>query len=530
MFLRFDPERFETIVKYMLDIGLNTLRLEGNNEHPELYEITDRLGLMVIAGWECCNKWESWEYNEELAIGAPDYWDERDYADANATMWHEAHMIQTHPSMLAYLIGSDFWPNDKAAEIYVNALHGADWQLPIVGAASKRGYPDILGRGGMKMEGPYDWVPPNYWYDVEPAEDRYGAAFGFGSELGAGVGTPEIGSLKRFLTEEDLEDLWKKPNKGLYHMSTNVSQFYDRSIYNEGLFKRYGEPTSLEDYLRKAQIMDYEAIRAEHEAFSAHWSTGRVATGMIYWMLVNAWPSLHWNQFDNYLHPAGTYFGSKVGSRLEHVSYNYESKDIWLINHSLDRSGPRSIEVHVVNLDGTQVSGKSFDVETEPNTSKQIGVIPDLDELNDVAFIRMVLHGEGGKLLSRNVYWVAPTVDKLAWDNSTWYHTPVIKFADYTSLFDMNEASVEVTAAAKEGENSAWAITLKNKSDVPAFFIRLNLVDGHENDVNPVTWSDNYITLWPKETLELTVDGWGKGASVLLDGSNIASAKLSLQT
>lgn len=57
MFLRFDTERFETIAKYMLDMGLNTLRLEGNNEQPELYEIADRLGLMIMAGWECCNKW-----------------------------------------------------------------------------------------------------------------------------------------------------------------------------------------------------------------------------------------------------------------------------------------------------------------------------------------------------------------------------------------------------------------------------------------------------------------------------------------
>lgn len=57
MYLRWDSARFEAIVKYMLDIGLNTIRLEGHMEQPELYEITDRLGLMVMAGWQCCNKW-----------------------------------------------------------------------------------------------------------------------------------------------------------------------------------------------------------------------------------------------------------------------------------------------------------------------------------------------------------------------------------------------------------------------------------------------------------------------------------------
>lgn len=61
MFLRFDVERIKTIFEYMLDMGLNTVRLEGNQEHAELYELADEMGLMVLAGWECCDKWEGWD-------------------------------------------------------------------------------------------------------------------------------------------------------------------------------------------------------------------------------------------------------------------------------------------------------------------------------------------------------------------------------------------------------------------------------------------------------------------------------------
>lgn len=50
MFLRWDKETFETQAQYMLDLGHNTVRLEGKMEHPELYDITDRLGLMVMPG------------------------------------------------------------------------------------------------------------------------------------------------------------------------------------------------------------------------------------------------------------------------------------------------------------------------------------------------------------------------------------------------------------------------------------------------------------------------------------------------
>lgn len=47
-------------------MGMNTIRLEGKEEHPELYDVADRLGLMVMPGWECCDKWEAWTYNDEV--------------------------------------------------------------------------------------------------------------------------------------------------------------------------------------------------------------------------------------------------------------------------------------------------------------------------------------------------------------------------------------------------------------------------------------------------------------------------------
>lgn len=71
-------------------------------------------------------------------------------------MLHEAEMMQAHPSMLAFLIGSDFWPDEKATNVYVNALNRMDWPNPIIASASKRGYPKLLGPSGMKMDGPYD--------------------------------------------------------------------------------------------------------------------------------------------------------------------------------------------------------------------------------------------------------------------------------------------------------------------------------------------------------------------------------------
>lgn len=527
-FLRWDRGRFATIAQYALDMGLNVIRLEGSMEHPELYDMADEMGVMLIAGWVCCSKWESWDYNHELQVDPVPLWAEGDYETAGASMAHEAAMLQTHPSMLAYLVGSDFWPNDRATEIYVDALEGAHWQVPIVASASKRGFPALLGPGGMKMDGPYDWVPPNYWYDTEPSADRRGAAFGFGSELGAGVGTPELGSLRKFLSAADMEDLWRRPDKDLFHMSTNMSSFYNRKIYNEGLSKRYGAPSSLDDYLLKAQMMDYEATRAQHEAYSSQWNAERPATGSIYWMLNNAWPSLHWNQFDHYMHPAGSYFGSKVGARLEHVAYDYVRQSAWLINRSLDRRGARKIAVELLGLDGAVLSAQTLAVTTRANTAANAGKISGLHKIADVAFLRLVLSDDAGAVLSRNVYWLARAVDALDWKKSTWYHTPVAAFADLSALGGMETATVELRPAAAASGPGARTLELENRSAVPAFFVRLNLVDAAGEDVNPVLWSDNYVTLWPHERLQLQVSFSGAGTKVQISGGNVKASEVAL--
>lgn len=274
IFLRFTVERITIIFQYILDMGMNTVRLEGKQEHPELYDIADKMGLMIISGWECCDHWEGWKYNTE---GFGQFWTDVDYPIANSSMLHEAAMMQTHPSMLAFLVGSDYWPNDQATNIYVDALKRMDWNAAIISSAAKRGFPKLLGPSGMKMDGPYDWVPPSYWFG-----DKLGAAGagGFGSELGPGVGTPEIRSLKKFLSEEDMKDLWTQPNKVLYHMSAGVSQFRNRSIYNKALYARYGKPKSLDDYSLKAQLMDYEATRSQYEAYAAYKSHSNPTSGL----------------------------------------------------------------------------------------------------------------------------------------------------------------------------------------------------------------------------------------------------------
>jgi exo-1,4-beta-D-glucosaminidase len=461
------------------------------------------------------------QYNQD-ANGVK--WTEKDYPIAEASMLHEAQLMQPHPSMLGFLVGSDYWPNDRATKVYVDAMRRMDWPNPIIASASKRGYPELLGPSGMKMDGPYDWVPPNYW-----SGDEMGAAFGFGSELGAGVGTPEMTSLKEFMSTADLESLWTQPDKGQYHMSKNDSVFYDRSLYNKALFGRYGPPTGLEDYVHKSQLMDYEATRAEFEGFAIRQNASRPATGVVYWMLNSAWPNLHWQLFDYYLRPAGSYFGTKIGARLEHVAYDYESHAVYLINHSLRGTGKRIITVDLIDAKGKSISHQSTTVNATPNASKQVTTVKGAEKIKDIAFLKLTLQDPAKHtVLSRNVYWLSARNDVLDWDNSTWYTTPVTKYANFKALSRMKGASVSSslqTLMSRQG-STVLEVTLENTSNVPAFFLHLTTTDEQGRELTPVYWSDNYVTLFPKEKVSLTVEFTAKKWRVAMTGGNIKNKQI----
>ena len=51
----------EDQIRYLRDMNLNTVRLEGKLEDDAFYDICDRLGVLVMPGWCCCSPWEQWK-------------------------------------------------------------------------------------------------------------------------------------------------------------------------------------------------------------------------------------------------------------------------------------------------------------------------------------------------------------------------------------------------------------------------------------------------------------------------------------
>ena len=432
----------------------------------------------------------------------------------------------------------------------IDILHAADWQTPIVASASVREatdapvtinetpvVPKTAGTGaaadpypsGMKMDGPYDWVPPTYWY-----AEKLGGAFGFDSEVGAGTTIPRLEDVKRMLSPQEQDALWKYPKLRQYHAADSWSPFATLEPFDNALAKRYGAPKDLADYVAKAQLENYDNVRAQFEAFNAHIDAAKPSTGVIYWMLNNAWPSLHWHLYDYYLNPAGAYFGAKKANEPVHIQYAYDTRAIVAVNHTLtDRHGLKA-SIRVRDIDGGVRYDKHLQgIDVAGNHTAQLTTLPQLTQLSSTYFVELSLESGDGELISRNVYWLSTLADELDWAHSNWYLTPVTQYADLTALQSLPTATSEVRASTRhDGSDDVSTITLTVPASAKtvALFQHLSLRRNAGGDlVLPILWSDNDVTLWPGESLTLTAHYAAQGSAapvVELSGWNVPTQQV----
>jgi exo-1,4-beta-D-glucosaminidase len=507
MFLRDDPKRMETEFGYILNLGLNTIRSEGKLEDARFYDLADRAGLMILAGWMCCDKWEA------AAKTGGEPWDAADEKVAAASMASEARLLRNHPSVIGFLIGSDHAPPAAVARMYVDTLQTEGWPLPIIAAASDEPTAET-GPSGMKMPGPYAWVPPAYWY-----ADKEGGAFGFNSETSAGASIPPLEDLARMLSPQELEALWKYPQVRQYHAAAAWSLLATDASFDTALAKRYGAPASLADYVAKSQLENYDNVRAQFEAFSAHMDAAKPSTGVIYWMLNNAWPSLHWHLYDYFLNPAGAYFGAKKANEPVHIQYSYDTRAIMLVNQTPASEHGLQANVRVRNLDGSVPYERRLkDIELAGNGARQLATLPALAGLSATYFIELELASAKGKPISRNVYWLSTQTDELDWAHSNWYLTPLTRYADLTALQSLPPATSDVRATVRhEGteEIATVTLTVAPSSSAVALFQHVSIKRSAGGELMlPILWSDNDVTLWPGESLTLTAHFAAPGAAV----------------
>src|SRR5262249_7096518 len=162
----------------------------------------------------------------------------------------------------------------------------------------------------------------------------------------------------------------------------------------------------------KSQLMTYEAQRAMFEGYGRNKYN---STGVIQWLMNNAWPSLIWHLYDYYLRPGGGYFGTKKALEPVHVQYSYDDSSIVVVNSLYQVFSGYSVTAEVYNMDSTQVFTKTMPVSIPEDSSTRVFYLQTLDGLSRTYFVRLLLHDDRGNVVSSNFYWLSTQPDVFNW-------------------------------------------------------------------------------------------------------------------
>jgi exo-1,4-beta-D-glucosaminidase len=565
MFLRYSREKLAHEIQLIKSMGLNGLRLEGDDQPDDFYEQMDRAGLLIYGGFLCCNYWED-----------ASQWTEKDHETNYRTALTLGRQQRNHPSVI-FWSWSDNVPSERQEAGVLQGFAETDFDIPVMASAEYKSTP-ALGPSGMK-EGPYNWFPPSYAYSLNcrtssgnapctsGAFVNRGGAWAFQTESSPGSTIPTQDSLDRFMTPEAQTQMVTSPNLRLFNSGTgsrdsgtSYASFQHVGVLATAICHRYGPwtagqvacPTnppgttglysdnpSVSDFVRKAHAINYETVRAHFEAYLDHSTrSDSPSTGLVYWMMNKPMPSLLWYFYNYDYDQAGTYFGAKKANESLHVYYA----------HPAPEADPGNRTVGVSNLTGQTQSGLSVtartydmlgNVLTTQNAStitlpsqgvmNQLLTIPNptLPDVNGVPqrtyFLELILN-RGTQVVDRNVYWLStindiPTYTGNAYPNLSTY-------ADLRNLQSPTEdpahgllpetgvdacAVTHPQAGLSDGQDTATDVTLTNNSDTLAFLLRADVHRGSgstpgagDSQVRPATYSDNYLTLWPGQSQTIT--------------------------
>ena len=257
LLFKYDPDRETAILRYVKDLGLNMIRLEGKFPGDHLIETADELGIPVMYGWMCCNQWEKWAQ-----------WDDEDRGVAQDSMRSQieaAALARRRPSS---------GPTPATAARRRRFSAGTTASCPTCTGRTRRSTPSPRSTGtttvnrlwdGIQMAGPYSWRPPSYWF-----AGRYAATRGASAEQGDNEHIPPFASLKSFIPADKL---WPINDTWYFHAGSDDSNEQLDSI-RTAIVRRYGSSKGAEEFTRKAQLAHYESTRAQFEAFAAGgWDT-----------------------------------------------------------------------------------------------------------------------------------------------------------------------------------------------------------------------------------------------------------------
>jgi hypothetical protein len=472
---RIPRERLDAQIHMHQLANLNLIRnWVGQSTSEDFYELCDKYGILV---WD--------EFFQPNPDDGPNPTDLDTYiANVRDKILH----FRNHPSIALWCARNE-GPPPPEIDAALRKLMAELEPMRLYQPSSTDGH-------GVRSHGPYHWRTPREFYTVT---DDF-----FKTETGS-VSVPTLESIHGMMPQKDWEtitDDWAE-----HDLAKGAS---GGDTYPAVTAERYGKLVNLADFVRKSQLMNYEAFRAMYEGRNAQ--LFHPTTGIITWMSHPAQPSFVWQLYHYDLEPNSSLFAVKSASELVHIQFNEATGELQVINNLPTPVADAVAHLSIYNLDGTVAYQHDYRVTAPPSTATSLGAVEFPASLSSVHFLKLELHDASGKLLSNNFYWRALPEHQ----------------DDLTDLGKLPTVTLDAKASRNDADGKTLVtVTLRNPSANVALMTHLQLRRHSGERVLPVFYSDNYVSLVPGESRTITIeadlkDFKGEEALVVFDGWNIA--------
>jgi hypothetical protein len=484
---RIPRERLDTEIHLHQLANLNLIRnWVGQSTGEDFYELCDKYGILV---WD--------EFFQPNPNDGPDPTDIPTYI---ANVRDKILRFRNHPSIMLWCARNEGYPPPEIdAELR---------KLMAELEPTRRYQPSSTDGAGVRSHGPYYWRAPSQFYKIT---DDY-----FKTETGS-VSVPTLESIEGMMPEKDwetIDDDWAE------HDFAKGNSGADK--YPAQIAARYGAFRNLADFVRKAQMANYEAFRAMYEGRNTQ--LFHPATAIITWMSDPAQPSFVWQIYHYDLEPMSSYFGVMHASELVHVQFNEANGDVEIVNNSNVPLTDCVVTATIYNLEGTIAYQHEFQATVKPSSVMSLGPLQFPAGLSPVHFVKLDL-AKKGTHVSSNFYWHSLPDSVAHWSAEPDQPT------DLTALNQLPMVTLDVKAKLLKGQTDGQRqleVTLHNPTKNIALMAHLQLRRKSGERVLPVFYSDNYVSLVPDETKTITIDAAqddfkGEKALIAVDGWNVTA-------
>lgn len=492
-------ESFERQAQLLADAGFNLVSSEDMPAPPQhFYDALNRHGLLYWHVFHQC--WRT--YPGTASEHNPD-----DHELAEKHVRDEILRYRNNPCIAAWVGVVEVMPDEdlyRRTKAAVEELDpgrtwipttSVDWDVDALTPWLKAELPTGTTDAGAPD---YGWEPSEVYF--RKVKELYLQTFR--NELGMPA-VPVWSSLKRIISTAEksydpADPLFPLDKEWAEHGAWGGNNFCFRA-YDNAIRTFYGEPVSVRDYVRKAQMVSAEGLRAVWEA--ARHRMWDITSGVMLWKLNSCWGDVCWQLYDCFLEPNAAYWFSKKALEPLHVQMNADTRTLAVVN-STRSVFDGSVRVRLLGLDGSVLHEDSRKVSVNADSYGEFGEIPVPKLLAGEYFIRLELYSGEGACVSDNLYW---------------------RYAQHPSYWSlMHLPTVELGRNVQwQKSGSLWkaTVTLENRSGTVSFFRHLQLADAVSGEVLPYAkWSDNFVTLFPGETrvLEVEVESVSEREPVLI--------------